>query len=84
MPVSVPPVPSPATTTSLRAPGAPSPPGPSPSPGRYFGMMNSEMPFVPAIGRPSGPGTLASTRWTMFWAASWSPAEIHILLPTSR
>ena len=42
--------------------------------------MNSEMPFTP--GGP--PGILASTRWTMFSVSSWSPAEIHILLPVSR
>ena len=42
--------------------------------------MNSEMPFTP--GGP--PGMLASTRWTMFSVSSWSPPEIHILLPNSR
>ena len=42
--------------------------------------MNSEMPFTP--GGP--PGILASTRWTMFSVSSWSPPEIHILLPVSR
>ena len=48
--------------------------------GRWFGTMNSEMPFTP--GGP--PGIFARTRWTMFSVSSWSPPEIHILLPVSR
>jgi len=46
--------------------------------------MNSEMPLVPGTSLPSGPSTLASTRWTMFSEMSWSPPEIHILLPLRR
>ncbi|MNT33686.1 hypothetical protein D3C72_1696260 [compost metagenome] len=46
--------------------------------------MKSEMPFTPGISLPSGPGILASTRWTIFSDSSCSPAEIHILLPRSR
>ncbi len=46
--------------------------------------MNSEMPFTPGIGLPSGPGILASTRCTMLSDSACSPAEIHILLPVSR
>src|SRR3712207_5741253 len=45
-----------------------------------FGTTNSEMPFTP--GGP--PGIFASTRWTMFSVSSWSPPEIHILLPERR
>jgi len=48
---------------------------------RCFGTMKSEMPRVPGTSWPSGAGILASTRWTMFSVSSWSPAEIHILLP---
>ena len=34
---------------------------------------------------PGGlPAILASTRWTMFSPSSWSPPEIHILVPKSR
>jgi hypothetical protein len=65
---------SPARTTSLRSPSEPS------GSTRNFGTMNSEMPFTP--GGP--PGILARTRWTMFSVSSWSPPEIHILLPVSR
>ena len=39
---------------------------------------------VPGTGLPSGPGILASTRWMMFSVSSWSPEEIHILLPLRR
>jgi len=46
--------------------------------------MNSEMPLTPAGSLPSGPGIFASTRCTMLGVISCSPAEIHILLPTSR
>src|SRR6185437_9452854 len=35
---------------------------------KEFGHMNKEMPFVPA----GAPGSLASTRWTMFSVRSWS------------
>ena len=42
--------------------------------------MNSEMPFTP--GGP--PGIFARTRWTMFSLSSWSPPEIHILVPVRR
>ena len=42
--------------------------------------MNSEMPLTPG----GAPGIRASTRWTMFSANSWSPPEIHILVPKSR
>ena len=57
--------------TPLRWPGRPS------SPGRNFGARKREMPLVPA----GAPGSLASTRWTMFSVRSWSPAEMKILVP---
>ena len=50
----------------------------------FFGTMKSEMPLVPAIVLPSGPGILANTKWMMFSVNSWSPVEIHILLPLRR
>jgi alkylation response protein AidB-like acyl-CoA dehydrogenase len=52
--------------------------------GRWSGTMNSEIPRVPGTRRPSASGILASTMWTMFSVSSWSPEEIHILLPVSR
>ncbi len=38
------------------------------------------MPLTPA----GAPAVRASTRWTMVSLSSWSPPEIHILLPCSR
>ena len=61
----------PASETSLRRPRLPS------SFTRNFGTMKSEIPFTP--GGP--PGIFASTRWTMFSARSWSPAEMKIFVP---
>ncbi|SKY05139.1 Uncharacterised protein [Mycobacteroides abscessus subsp. abscessus] len=59
----------PTSATSLRVPS-----------GRYLGTMNSEMPLTPGL----PPGALASTRCTMFSPSSWSPPEIHILVPVMR
>ncbi len=44
---------------------------------RTFGTMKSDRPFVPA----GAPSMRASTRWMMFSARSWSPAEIQHLVP---
>ena len=43
-----------------------------------WGTRNNDRPLVPLSGAPS---ILASTRWTMFSARSWSPAEMKILVP---
>ena len=52
--------------------------------GRTLGTMNRVMPAVPGGILPSASGIFASTRWTMFSVMSWSPPEIHILLPVRR
>jgi hypothetical protein len=44
---------------------------------RFLGTMKSESPLVPG----GAPSTRASTRWMMFFARSWSPAEMKILVP---
>ena len=65
----------PDSVTPLRSPRLPS------SLTRYFGTRNSEIPRVPEITVPSGCTILASTMCRMFSDSSWSPPEIHILLP---
>ena len=42
--------------------------------------MKSEMPLTPA----GAPVVRARTRWTMFSARSWSPAEMKIFWPVMR
>ena len=68
----------PASATSLRSPV--SWPWVSTN---FLGTMNKEMPLVPAMVLPSAPGIFANTKCTMFSVNSWSPVEIHILLPLS-
>lgn len=60
-------------TTWLNSPAEPS------AAGKNFGMMNSEMPRVPA----GASGRQANTTWTMFSAMSCSPAEMKILVPVT-
>ncbi len=60
--------------TPLRGPASPS------APGRNFGTRNRLMPLMPL----GASGRRASTRWTMFWLRSCSPAEMKILVPESR
>ena len=69
----------PASATSLRSPVSRASSSTS-----CFGTMKSEIPRVPGTSLPSASGIFASTTWTMFSVSSWSPAEIHILLPVSR
>ena len=60
-----------AVVTSLGSPRLPS------SLTQIFGTMKSDRPLVPG----GAPSMRASTRWTMFSARSWSPAEIQHLVP---
>ena len=58
---------------ALRSPRLPSPPT------LNFETTKSEMPLLPC----GASGRRASTRWTMFSAMSWSPAEMKIFCPVS-
>ena len=60
---------TPMQVTSLRVPS-----------GRNLGTRNRLMPFVPG----GLSGVRASTRWTMFSAASCSPQVMKILVPSIR